>query len=137
MNIADCIVNISSCFRKKSSSIKLNIRNLDKNSFFGENRHWNFDFGAGRENITVLAERSAAGIASDPLIIFKGKSMQSSWIGDQALPNTYYGKSENGMFLHILTFEKIVFFKQTQIQHEKIRSSKSIYSFFCLIKINN
>ena len=90
-----------------------------------------------QENITVLAVCSAAGIALDPLIIFKGKSMQSSWIGDQALPNTYYGKSENGMFLHRLTFEKIVFFKQTQIQHEKIRSSKSIYSFFyCLIKIN-
>ena len=67
-------------------------------------------FGAGRENITVLAVCSAVGIALDSLIIFKGKSMQSSWIGDQALPNTYYGKSGNGMFLHILTFEKFGFF---------------------------
>ena len=75
-------------------------------------------FGAGRENIMVLGVCSAAGIALDPLIIFKGKSMRSSWIGDQALPNTYYGKSENGMFLHILTFKKIVFYKQTQIQLE-------------------
>ena len=67
-------------------------------------------FGAGRENITVLAVCSAVGIALDSLIIFKGKSMQSSWIGDQALPNIHYGKSENGMFLYILTFEKFVFF---------------------------
>jgi len=32
----------------------------------------------------------------DPLIIFKGKNMQANWFGDEALPNTYYGKSENG-----------------------------------------
>ncbi|XP_057301212.1 uncharacterized protein LOC130635762 [Hydractinia symbiolongicarpus] len=53
-------------------------------------------FGAGRENITALGFCSAAGVVLDPLIIFRGKNMQSSWFGDMALPNTYYGKSENG-----------------------------------------
>ena len=52
--------------------------------------------GAGRENITVLAVCNAAGIALDPLVIFKGKNMQSTWFGDNALPNTFYGKSDNG-----------------------------------------
>ena len=54
-------------------------------------------FGAARENITVLGVCSAAGVVLDPLIIFKGKSMQYLWYGDKALPNSYYGKSENGM----------------------------------------
>ena len=54
-------------------------------------------FGAGRENITVLSVCSAAGAVLDPIIIFKGKNMHYSWYGDKALPNTYYGKSENGM----------------------------------------
>ena len=54
-------------------------------------------FGAGSENVTVLGVCSAAGLVLDPLIIFKGKNMQYSWHGDKALPNTYYGKSKNGM----------------------------------------
>ena len=51
---------------------------------------------AGKENITVLAVCSATGIALDPLIIFKGKHMQTTWYAYEALPNTFYGKSENG-----------------------------------------
>ena len=54
-------------------------------------------FGAGHENITVLGVSSAAGVVLDTLIIFNGKNMQDSWYGDKALPNTYYGKFENGM----------------------------------------
>ena len=54
-------------------------------------------FGTVCENITVLGVCSVAGVFLDPLIIFKGKNMQYSWYGDKALPNTYYGKSENGM----------------------------------------
>ena len=46
-------------------------------------------FGAVRENITVLGVCSVAGVFLDPLIIFKGKNMQYSWYGDKALPNTY------------------------------------------------
>ena len=54
-------------------------------------------FGTVCENITVLGVCSVAGVFLDPLIIFKGKNMQYSWYGDKALPNTYHGKSENGM----------------------------------------
>ena len=53
-------------------------------------------YGAGRENITVLGICNAAGVALDPLIIFGGKNMQTTWYGDKALPNTFYAKSENG-----------------------------------------
>ena len=42
--------------------------------------------------ILVLGVSSAAVIVVDPLIIYKVKSMQTSWYGDKALP---YGKSEN------------------------------------------
>ena len=46
--------------------------------------------------MTVLGVCSAAGIALDHLVIFQGKNMQSTWVGDEAFPNTFYGKSENG-----------------------------------------
>ena len=52
--------------------------------------------GAGRENITVLGVCSAAGITLDPLVIFQAKNMQSTWFGDEALPNTFNGMSKNG-----------------------------------------
>ena len=52
--------------------------------------------GAGRENTTTIAVCSAAGRVLDPLIVFSGKNLQSSWRGDKALPKTYYGISENG-----------------------------------------
>ena len=65
-------------------------------------------FGAGRENITVMGVCSAAGVVLDPLVIFKGQNMQSSWYGDKALPNTWYGKSENGMLKLITNSQSIV-----------------------------
>ena len=49
-----------------------------------------------RENITVFGVCSAAGTALDPLVIFQGKIMQSTWFEDEALPKTFYGKSESG-----------------------------------------
>ena len=52
--------------------------------------------GARRENITTLAVVNAAGRALDPLVIFGGKNMQSTWQGDKALPKTFYGISETG-----------------------------------------
>ena len=55
--------------------------------------------GAARENITVLGVCNAAGTVLDPLIIFKGKNKLSSWYGDKALPNTWYGRSTNGMYI--------------------------------------
>ena len=32
----------------------------------------------------------------DPLIIFKGKNLQSKWLGKESLKDMYYGVSENG-----------------------------------------
>ena len=52
--------------------------------------------GAGRENTTTLAVCSAGGRALDPLIIFAGKNLQSTWRGERALPETFYGISDNG-----------------------------------------
>lgn len=45
--------------------------------------------GAGRENITTLAVCNAAGRALDPLIIFQGKNLQTTWRGKDVLPNTF------------------------------------------------
>ena len=50
--------------------------------------------GAGRENTTVLGVCNAAGRVLDPLIIFQGKSVQSTWRGTKALPKTFYGVSD-------------------------------------------
>ena len=52
--------------------------------------------GTVRENITVFGECSAAGTALDPLVIFQGKNVQSTWFEDEALPKTFYRKSESG-----------------------------------------
>ena len=52
--------------------------------------------GARRENTTTLAVCSAAGRVLDPLIVFSGKNLQSTWRGDRALPGTFYSISENG-----------------------------------------
>ena len=42
--------------------------------------------GANRENITVLAVNCADRTALDPLVVFKGKSLQSTWHGNKAFP---------------------------------------------------
>ena len=74
----------------------LNIGHFDnKQTVHQEERTLKISFGAGREKNTVVAVCSDSGIALDQLVIFDGKSMQSSWIGEQALPNTYYRKSGN------------------------------------------
>ena len=52
--------------------------------------------GARRENVTTLAVVNAAGRALDPLVIFAGKNMQSTWRGNNALPGTFYGISDSG-----------------------------------------
>ena len=53
-------------------------------------------YGARRESITTLAVCNARGKVLDPLIIFQGKNFQSSFCGDMALPNTFYGVTVNG-----------------------------------------
>ena len=52
--------------------------------------------GAGQENTTVLGVCNGAGRVLDPLIIFQGKNLQSTWRGNKALPKTFYGVSEKG-----------------------------------------
>ena len=52
--------------------------------------------GSNRENITVLATCCGNGKALDPLVVFKGKNMQSTWMGDKALPNIQYAVSDSG-----------------------------------------
>lgn len=44
----------------------------------------------------VQGVSNTAAAMLDSLIIFKAKNIQSSWYTDQALPNTYFGKSESG-----------------------------------------
>ena len=75
------------------------IYNHDESGFPTNQTNWKFitvkgerafklSFGARRENIT------SNGIALDPLIIFKGKNLMELWFGTNALPNTYYSKSD-------------------------------------------
>ena len=52
--------------------------------------------GAGRENTATLAVCNAAERVLDPLIVFAGKNLQSTWRGDRALPGTFYGISQSG-----------------------------------------
>ena len=52
--------------------------------------------GAGQENTTILGVCNGAGRVLDPLIIFQGKNLQSTWRGNKALPKTFYGVSEKG-----------------------------------------
>ena len=52
--------------------------------------------GAGRENTFVLGVCNGAGRVLDPLIIFQGKNLQSTWRGNKTLPKTFYGISEKG-----------------------------------------
>ena len=39
---------------------------------------------------------STAGRVLDPLIVFSGRNLQSTWRCDKALPGMFYGVSENG-----------------------------------------
>ena len=52
--------------------------------------------GAGRENTTILGVCNGADRVLDPLIIFQGKNLHSTWQGNKALPKTFYGVSEKG-----------------------------------------
>ena len=60
---------------------------------------YKLSFGARGENITILDVCNAEVIVMGPLSMFKGKNHMESWFGDKALPNTYYGKSDNGWLM--------------------------------------
>lgn len=53
-------------------------------------------YGTGREAFTVMAGISAGGEKLPPLILFKGKNLQSTWKADKAYPGTQYAVSPNG-----------------------------------------
>ncbi|XP_068217851.1 uncharacterized protein [Palaemon carinicauda] len=52
--------------------------------------------GANRENTTVLAMCCADGITLPPVVVFRGKHMQSTWKSTQDIPGTQYAVSKNG-----------------------------------------
>lgn len=60
---------------------------------------------AGRENTTTLAIYTASGSAPDPLIVFSGKNLQTTWRGDRALPGTFYGIYETGWMTTVVFAE--------------------------------
>ena len=70
--------------------------------------------GANRENTTVLAVCCANGLALDPLIIFRGKNIQSTWKGDKSLKNTFYAVSESGWMTTAIFHEWFLAFTETQ-----------------------
>lgn len=51
---------------------------------------------SGRESTTVMAAISAYGDLLPPLIVFKGKNLQSTWKGSAAYPGTLYAVQESG-----------------------------------------
>ena len=51
---------------------------------------------ANREDQTILAVRSADGKTLDPLIVFKEKFLQTTWLGSEYLKDTYFAASNNG-----------------------------------------
>ena len=74
-------------------------------------------FGERKDNVSVLAAPSAAGELLDPLIIFKGKNLQSTWYGNKSPPNTQYAVSENGwMTTEIFTEWFFKFIKQVKLR---------------------
>ncbi|MCL4152982.1 UNVERIFIED_CONTAM: hypothetical protein GTU68_011284 [Idotea baltica] len=52
--------------------------------------------GANRENVTVLATYCADGSVFEPLIIFKGKRMQSTWCSEDPSNKAEFAVSESG-----------------------------------------
>jgi DDE superfamily endonuclease/Tc5 transposase DNA-binding domain len=51
--------------------------------------------GSSREWVTTIEAVSAAGYALQPLIIFKGKTLQSSWFESESIPDWTYTTSAN------------------------------------------
>lgn len=62
--------------------------------------------GPGRENTTILIACSASGAKVPPLIVFKGKSIWSEWVGSKDLeyPGTSYAATKNG-WMEVEVFE--------------------------------
>ncbi|XP_076824996.1 uncharacterized protein LOC143470629 [Clavelina lepadiformis] len=68
--------------------------------------------GAGCDNTSTLAVCNAAGKYLDPLVIFAGKNLQNMWRRTNALPETFYGISENGWMTTEIFYEWFVKFSR-------------------------
>ena len=49
-----------------------------------------------REWVSIIETISATGVKLPPVVIFKGKGIQSSWYTEEGIPNFLYTTSENG-----------------------------------------
>ena len=65
------------------------------------------------ENQTVLAVCSADGKALDLLIVFKGKSLQTTWLGSESLKDTYFAASNNGCMATKIFHDLFTKFEET------------------------
>lgn len=52
--------------------------------------------GPGRENISVLLGRNAAGEKLPPLVVFKGMNIWNAWIPNAEYPGMTYSATKNG-----------------------------------------
>lgn len=100
------------------SLLRKHVKRSESEESFKDDMRVRITSGSNRENISVLATCCADGTSLDPLIIFKGKNMQSSWVGTDALPETQYAVSESGWMTRVI-FED--FFKSFVEKTKDIR----------------
>ena len=105
--IYDFFDQLEKVFQEYPELVEIKIYNCDERGFPADQTRGHvvrvkgqpglkLSFVARHKNSTVLRVCSASGIACDLLIICKGKNFMTSWFEENALPNTYYGHSENG-----------------------------------------
>ena len=73
--------------------------------------------GANRENTTVLAVCCGDGRSLDPLFIFNGKNLQTSWHGKNTLPQSFYACNDSGWMTKTIFHDWFKIF----VAKEKIR----------------
>jgi DDE superfamily endonuclease/Tc5 transposase DNA-binding domain len=71
--------------------------------------------GRSREWVTIIKAVSAAGFYLKPLVIFKGKSLQSSWFETDSVPDWLFVASENAFITNSIGLKwlKEIFLPQT------------------------
>lgn len=92
LNLEDCPGQIWNLDETSFSSDPSRVKGVAE---IGQKVHRNIE-GSGKENTTVMACISAAGVLLPPLIIFQGAHLWTSWKGTKDLPNTFYACSEKG-----------------------------------------
>lgn len=82
-NMDESGIAIGSCAHQRVAGTSSSTRTYKKTP---ENREW----------VTIVESVSAAGAHIRPLVIFKGKSIQTSWFTQREVPNWLYTCSDNG-----------------------------------------